>query len=89
MNLEEYLRLASKGAPIIIVGLASGGPIVAHTWAVACNGLGGWEYVVADYHGKILGQAWVAGTSVIERDQEIAATITQLAKRLATSKAVA
>lgn len=87
MNLDEYIKLAANGATVIVI-TPEGSPIVAHTWASAVHGRGGWEYVLADYHGKILGQAWIAGGPK-DRDEDIAATIAKLAKRITARKAVA
>lgn len=91
MNLDEYLKLASHGAPITIITPIGGGPIVAHCWESAVDGRRGWEYVLADYHGKILGQAWTAG-GIADRDSDVEATIAKLKKRIAaatSAKAVA
>lgn len=86
MNLDEYLKLAARGAPITVIS-PDGSAVVAHCWPQMLATQRGWEYVLADYHGNILGQAWSAGGER-ERDKDVAASIAKLEKMVA-ARAVA
>lgn len=86
MNLTEYIKHASGGARVHRLAVR-GKPIVAHAWRATVLGEPGWEYVLADYHGNLLGQAWTRG-GTDERDQDVAESIEKLLGKVA-AKAVA